>query len=455
MSSSYNPEIFKGVDRHLGLPSFGLRVHSYDRLTYEANVRPLRRPDLSIIEDRRFSLAGLVHHGAEIQAANKAKLDSSDTVAVVLDGRVSIYNQGFLGDLVEASRLVTALRQADKRVKIISSHTDIFDGSSDQGVSVAPIPADLPSGNEMPWQPRLLEYVGKVADGSPVMFPMNAKMPLLLSVNPDGEIADKTRIDELNRFLSQKETQVGIQPERWWRRGIHQLQALQIIADLTGIPGALEWDRFPDAYLHPNKRAQRSVDKVINIYNCFFKGASSDKVPLLVHPGVATNGRKIELKAFLESRWKKVLEEVKNEGLPIKSVNVLKPVDAQQGAMASRLATYAHELGFKTTALPEQKLRAKYGWSLGSFIAFLQELSHRQGIILGCDSMPAGHAGPAVDVPAVVLASPSYNPGFYCPPKDALVVMPKIVDDRGFTKDINPHHVVEAIRDMSEKVLSR
>ncbi len=71
--------------------------------------------------------------------------------------------------------------------------------------------------------------------------------------------------------------------------------------------------------------------------------------------------------------------------------------------------------------------------------------SNHRGMIVGCDSMPAGHAGPATDNPSIVLGSQSYNSGFYCPPDKSLVVMPS---KGAFTSSIEPSNVVWAIQEL-------
>ncbi len=442
-------KIFGPIDRHSGLPYFGLKVHNKKTLTYSANVNPLKQEDLSTLGDPKLSLFGLIAYEEDIRRNNIQLLNSSNTTTVVLDARTNAYNQGFLGDMIEASRLVTALRTVGKNVRIVGSHTDIFTGTNDSGIEVIPIPADLPPATERHWQPQLLEYIGEATKGSPVLFPMNARLPLLLDINRTGEIQNQDMLSMLQSYLRQTSSSPDIKPERWMHRGIHQLQALQITAHLIGLDGVYDWDKFPDAFLHPTDRARKSAEKITNIYRCFFNGSNHDGIPYLIHPGVATNGRKVDQKAYPETRWKRIIEGMTDENLALKSLSLLKPVDPAQGAMTTRLAEYAKSLGLKTALLPEQELRTKYGWTLGSFIAFLKELSHRRGIILGCDSMPAGHAAPALDIPAVVLGSPSYNPGFYCPPKDALIVMPNTRDGIAYTKDINPLHVLESLKDMA------
>lgn len=457
MPGPNNPEnpIFTGVDKHLSSPWFGLSIHSSQDLTYQADVRPINQEYLQRIADKSGSLGGLKTNRDAIRGANLSLWRSSDVITVVLDATTGTYKQGYLGDMIEATRIVNAIRAQDKKVRIVASHTDIFEGSQDPNIKLVPIPTDIPPATERPWQPRLLRFLGQVTEGDPVVFPLNAFMPILANIDKAGVITNTDMFSELNRVLGQGGHQFGIEPERWWKRGVHQLQALQIVSDLIGIEDVYQWKKFPDAYLYPNSSAKKTARRIVNLYKCFYSPTDHEGVSLLIHPGVATNGRKVELKFYPESRWKKVIDRIPAENLPFRNLTVMKPSEPAQAAIASRLAKHAREVGIKTTEILEAELKKKYGWTLGSFIAFLQELSSRRGLILGCDSMPAGHAAPAVGLHSVVLGSPSYNPGFYGPHENALIVMPNSSKGLAGTKDINPEHVARALDYMGTELLSR
>lgn len=445
--------VFEGIDKHLDSPWYGLSIHDQKTLTYRTDVKPLSYPDFEEIATKRYSLGSLLNHRSEIRRHNGKLLDESDVVSVVLDGRVNDRNQGYLGDMIEASRLVNALRQAGKNVQVIASHTDIFEGTTDKGIMVVPIPSDIPAATEHPYQPRLLRYIGQFSSGSAVLFPTNANLPILLSINSEGKILNEGMLSKFNNFLSASRNQFGVEPDRWWKRGAHQLQALQIVADLIGLEGVYDWKEFPKAFLEPDQHAKLVAQKARNFYKCT-TDTHSEGVSLLLHPGVATNGRKVELKLYPESRWKKVIDSLVGEDLPIRSLTIVKPIDLMQAGMASRLVEHADVLGIRVRELPERELKEKFGWTLGSFISFLQDFSTRNSIILGCDSMPAGHAGPAIGLDSIVLGSPAYNPGFYGPER-GLVVMPRSYRELVGTKQINPKHITAAIKTMSAEVMAK
>lgn len=443
--------IFNIADQHRGKPWFGMHPHSVEHLTYRTQVPTLNSADWDTITSRESSLSGLKTHRKAIREANERLWRSSDVLTMVLDGRANIYNQGYLGDLVEATRIINPILASGRNLRIITSAPDVFSGFEGSNLEITGIPAHVPVATDLPWQPELLRYVGQQADSSPVLFPLNARVPMLFDINGQGEVRNLSAVSELNRFLNQSQRQFGIRYEKWAKKGMHQLQALQVMTDLIGLDGSFDWSQFPDAFLHPDGHAKDTAAKVVNLYHCFYK--SNGRPPLLLHPGVATDGMKLKLKSYPESRWKRVITGISDEGLPVKSLTIIRPTDATQNAVAVRLVNHARKLGLKVSDVPEAKVRQDLGWSVGSFIAFLQELAHRQGVIVGCDSLPAGHAGPAVGIRSVVLGSPFFNPTFFCPPENSMVVMPNanldsVVDKDITTGAINPTHVVEAIRDI-------
>lgn len=442
-----------GIERYFSYPWSGLKPYKEGAFTYKPGVRPLTPEDLTTITGKHLIVGGisrLVLNRELVREMNRPYLDS-DVITVVLDGRVNVYNQGFIGDMIEASRMVTALRKQGKEVRIVTSHTDIFEGSVDSGISIVPIPADTPSAAETQWEPRLRRLIGRVAEGYPVLAPLNARLPILLSIDSEGEIVNGENISTLNRILNQREDGFGIEPNKWMNRGLHQLQALQVTADLVGMEGVFEWEGFPSTFLHPDNHARKVALDTILRYKCMQSSLNSGKFPLLIHPGIATNGRKMEQKFYPESRWRRVLDGLTDaEDLHIGNITIVRPVDNFQSGMAFKLVRYSEDelRSIKTFGLPEAELKQKEGWSLGAFIALLQEFKYRKGIIIGCDSMPAGHAAPALGIPSIVLGSPRYNPGFYCPPDNALVVMPPNAKPWPATKDINPAHIVAALKGM-------
>jgi hypothetical protein len=419
-NKSYNG--YPGIDKNLGRPWFGMNYESTKYATYNSDVRPLTAEDWAGITEKGQPLTGLGTHSKKIIRQNRAILAKSDTVTVVLDGRVNIFSQGYLGDLVEATRIIDPLLENGKHVRIVTSHTDIFGGAESNKLEVKGISSDIPPANHYPWDQRLLRYIGQAAAGSPVIFPVNARVPLAFEIDKQGEIKNGDIISVFNRMMNQSDKQVGIRHEKWAKRGVHQLQALQGFSHLLGFD-SLGWDKFPEAFFYPDSYSVKVADEVINYYHCFYS-TNNDK-PLLLHPGVATDGRKVALKGYPEEKWKAAITKISTSSAPVSSITMLKPVDQDQAMMATRLIKHAERVGFNVSEVPMEDINRKYGWSFGSFISFLQELSMRNGIILGCDSMPAGHAGPAAHLKAVVLGSPFFNPTFFGPAEKSLVVMPK------------------------------
>ena len=447
MSSSTKELVaFPGSEHALKKPWAGIQVCDETKGIYALNVKPINHGDWTEITKKGMPFTGLAKFGNNVINANKALLSSSDAVTVVLDGRINIFSQGYLGDLVEATRIVDPLLQAGKKVRIVTSHTDIFD-ESNSNIEIHGFPADIPPANQYPWEPRLLSFIGKVTQGDPVIFPLNARVPLAFDIKPGGKVSNISAISDLNGYLNQSDRQIGIRHEKWAKQGVHQLQALQGFVHLLGL-SALDWQQFPNAHLFPDRYSLQTAKEVIKGYGCFY--APEKGTPLFLHPGVATDGKKINLKGYSEDAWKASIKKIAEAELPIGSLTILRPIDREQGLTASRLAKQAQETGLPVSEVPIDEVVKKYGWSLGSFIAFLQELSFRKGIILGCDSMPAGHAGPAVGLKSVVLGSPFFNQTFFGPAKDSFTVMPQYnpeVDNfsKVTTEFIKPDQITSAL----------
>lgn len=424
MSNSKNKEIsgYAGIDNNFGRPWFGIRYQSIPNMTYAANIQPLNSEDWVTITEKGTSLQGLSGSKKDFKDKNTAVLGTSDVVSVVLDGRTDIFNQGYLGDVVEATRIIGPLQKAGKSVRVITSHTDIFEGAVGTKFEVVGLPADIPPANKYPWDPRLLRFVGRATQGDPVLFPVNARLPIAFDIDSTGTVRNHDQISALNSALNQSEQQLGIRHEKWAKKGVHQLQALQAFTDLIGVD-SFNWQQFPEAFLQPDTYSRTVANKVINAYHCFFNQENGS--PLFLHPGVATDGRKVTLKGYSEPKWKQAITEIAQSEIPLGSMTLLKPIDQEQGLMATRLAAHARKEGLQVSEVPMEEIIKNYGWSLGSFVAFLQDLAFRKGVIVGCDSMPAGHAGPAIGIKSLVLASPFFNPTFFAPPQDALIVMPR------------------------------
>jgi hypothetical protein len=446
---------YPGINKNFGKPWYGIQYSDPYNVIYSTNISPLNPDNWLEITQNGQPLSGLRTGAKDIIKRNQAILDASKEVNVVLDGRVNIFNQGYLGDLVEATRIIDPLLISGKKVRIITSHGDIFSGSGSDSVEVRGIPSDIPPANQYPWDQRLLRFIGQNANLAPTIFPVNARVPIAFNIDRQGTIKNGEEIDYLNKLLNQSTKQIGIRHEKWSKRGVHQLQALQAFSYLLGMD-SLNWSQFPEAFFYPDDYSVKVADEVIGYYHCFY--SRENKTPLLLHPGVATDGRKIDLKGYPEEKWKDVITAISESQAPVDSLTMLKPVDQDQSQIAGRLIKHAEKNGFNVSEVPMEDILKNYGWSFGSFVSFLQELSMRRGIILGCDSMPAGHAGPATNIRAVVLGSPFFNPTFFGPAQNSLIVMPRhdleehnLTDVKDLkTKHIKASQVVAAINSIAQ-----
>lgn len=438
-----NPESLHGnIQKYVDLPWYALKP--YDRDILSAEPKPLSESQIDELIDNltgnnpeKWPLVEKLHD------ENADLLKSTKSVAIILDGSSKNSKEGYLGDMIEATRLINTLRTAGKKVVIITPHDDLFQGTTDSSVSILPLPEEAQSSHIAPWRRELLDYLHDSIGDMPCVFPMNATMPALIRVGKGGLIENNDTLMLTKNAFGLYEKKIGIRPTRWGSAGIHQLQAFQTITYLLGIDSARKWQEFPSAFLHPAQSAKETAAEVTRIYGCFDKSTyGEDCPPLYLHPGVATNGSKIRTKFYPEDKWIDFIHELTATRDLANSLTFLEPTDPEQGAMTLRLATAAVEAGLRVAKVPMSQIKQRYEWTLGSFVAFLQELSNNRGVIVGCDSMPAGHAGPSTDNPTIVLGNLCFDPGFYCPSEKALVVLPS---KGNFTSGIVPERIVTAL----------
>lgn len=432
---------YPNIQTHLGTPHFGLQ--HYEGTILRADVRPLNKSQLEqALDAMTFNDPQRRQFAEKLHAANTALLKTNKKIAIVLDGYSNSSAEGYLGDMIEASRLVYALRTSGKNVTIVTPHADLFQGTTDKAINLIPLPEGTRGSHIPPWAPELLTYLSEAIGDTPCIFPMNANTPAFLKLGKNGMVRNQESL-----MLSAQAFRMGprgtyITPNMWSRVGIHQLQAIQITANLLGLEKTNEWREFPKAFLHPTIQAQEVAKTVVRAYGCFDCGEERKECPpLYIHPGTAINGSKLTTKFYPEDKWLDVIRKLAHAEYASNSLTFLEPTDPAQGAMTLRLATTAVDAGLRVAKVPMAQVKTRYGWSLGSFIAFLQELSKHRGIIVGCDSMPAGHAGPATRNPAIVLAG-NFDPGFYGPADKALVVLPS---KGNFTSGVDADRVVTAI----------
>lgn len=430
------------IGKHIDLPWYSLK--RYDREILSCESKPLTENQIDQVID---ILTGNNPEGRQLiqrlHDGNAELLKNTKSVAIILDGSSTNSREGYLGDMIEATRLINPLRNAGKEVIIITPHSDLFDGTADSKVSLLPLPKEAQASHIAPWNPALLDYLHNSIGDIPCIFPMNATMPALVQIGENGSIQNNDILMLAKNVFGLYEKRMGILPTKWGNAGIHQLQAFQTIAYLLGIDEARTWQKFPSAFLHPANRARATAAEVTRIYGCFDKSTyGEDCPPLYLHPGVAPNRSKIKSKFYPEARWIDFIHRITAARGLANSLTFLEPTDPEQGAMTLRLATEAVEAGLRVAKVPMTLVKQRYEWTIGSFIAFLQELSRYRGVIIGCDSMPAGHAGPATGNPSIVLGNLCFDPGFYCPPEKALLILPS---KGSFTSAVEPERIVSAL----------
>lgn len=442
MSTERRGEVFE-VQKRLDLPWYALQ--RYEGNTFKANVRPFCKSELDQLVRQ---LAGLnqerYDYAMWLRDENTRILNSTDKVAIILDGRAKGLAEGFIGDMIEASRMVNVIKSAGKDVIIATPHPDLFLANHDPSVRILPLPKTIQASHTAPWSPELLGFLQDSIGDTSCFFPMNAATPAFIQLGADGVVQNTDSLSLIKEAFRTNGKNPRITPMLWGKYGIHQLQAFQINAYMLGIESAENWQQFPKAFLRPSPQAREVAQEVVKIYGCF-ESESEDCPPLYLHPGTATNGSKLITKFYPEDKWADFINLLSTAPYTAGSLTFLEPTEPQQAAMTLRLASIAIEAGLRVAKVPMAFVKQKYEWTLGSFIAFLQELSRHRGIMVGCDSMPAGHAGPATGSMTVVLGSHCYNPGFYCPPRRSLVVLPSF---EPYTSSIEPERVVKAMQYM-------
>lgn len=379
---------------------------------------------------RRADLNGL-------EVENKEVLKESRNIGIVLDARARGANQGWLGDVIEASRMIPVLREEGKRVTVFTSHPDMFAGTLDQGVKVVAIPTLLEPALLHPWNTQILRFVCGQADA--FAFPLNAHMPVLVKIDSDGTIKNARTIEVLKKAIRQNSLWSGVNVTKWSRFAVHQLQALQVFADLLGVEGATQWKQFPNAYLFPDRYGQEVAQRTLE--NEFSPSTTNDERVLFIHLGVATDDDKLNSKFYPLEKWEEVLKEVTKISRKIPLV-ILRPNDRAQVALAEILSDIGRDQGLPIYEVPLSRGHQRFEWTLGAFIAYLQQTTKNSAMI-GVDSMPAGHLAPALNIPSVVLGNLTYPCEFFSPEQNSFLIMPL----EGYcTSCVEPADVGHAIR---------
>ena len=391
----------------------------------------------------------------DLRERNQSMIDASGgNISIVLDGRSgSIYEgsaptEGYLGDVVEGASVISALSDLGANVTVFTPHIGTITSDESRGIHVEGLPIDMPHQPHYPWTTQTLKFIHDTNPDSAIFFPLNAALPNLISTNDRGEILNIRDLQEIRLAIfgktgvfdaDQERLRTIIKESVWSKRGLHQLQALQVSLHLLGFDLDAHVQTLPESYLRPSPQAQQHA-RALSQELFRDRTSSEDGVPLFVHIGVATGSHKVDSKYYPMKHWKEVMGQLSTEGLPISGTIFFIPSDKKQAQDTMEIAQIAQANGQRVAYMPEQALASRYGWSLGTFISFLQQLSAHEGVVLGCDSMPV-HAAAATGNRTVVIGNRAFNPAFYAP-RAATMVLPS---ESLFTSSIEPSQVVRAV----------
>ncbi len=380
----------------------------------------------------------------ELIRSNQVVYDQAKTVTVYLNAKAGFLPQGWIGDMIEAYRLIPPILQQGKRVHLVTSHPELFEGVQNRKFTVSGVPENIHADYRYPWSSELLDFLSNKTDGNCVLFPMNAHMPAVFVIR-NGTVVNGLTVDLVRQIVHPwMKTSFGIF-SRDWAKTSHQLHALQIFAYMIGINSVSSWDRFPKPPIQPSHSAQLQAHNVIKEINL-----EKGQPVLFVHLGTASNSSKVRSKYYPIECWKQVFGELIPDLLKSNhKVLIMTPLDFQQASDSLNLIAFLNSKGVSQAELfpnPE-----KFGYlplSLHVLTSCIDELKDRS-TFLGIDSMPAGHLAPVFDIPTIVIGNFVYHPSFYCPPENAIVVLPE--EGLETASDVNAHNVVRAVRTMIKK----
>lgn len=341
--------------------------------------------------------------------------------------------------MIEATRWIRIVRHSGRTVTVCTPYPELFEGSERDDIRIITIPHSIKSASLYKFSAQSRKFLRQEQGvKSPLIFPINAHMPLY------SLAGNKANSDLIQELVAQQNSPQNIRyfeyETRVWRKhAVHQLQAMQVVATTLGFDDTAYWENFPPVYLQPNQASEESAENTIRN---FIPNRYEGRFPIFVHPGVDPSPSKLRTKFYPEEQWVRLVNEMNRVFGDSIHLNFLAPLTPDQADMTGRLADYSNSVGLSTSFVPFHEID---GWNMGSFVSFAQKVASKPGIMLGMDSLAAGHLFPAY-MPSVVLGSYAFNPLFYCPPDRALVVMPL----RGRTTDgIQPEQVITAINDMS------
>lgn len=372
-----------------------------------------------------------------IRRANSKILNRCSEVAIILDGR-----NGWLGDLIEASRAIPVLATSGKKVLVFTSHADLMEGMDSENVSIISIPSHISPASDFLDIDELVGFIGNYHTDI-LLSPMQAAWPVIMEIeHSDGRtrIKDKasiaTKINAAFPCANSDFTAIerGVK-DVWQATPMHQLQALQALLFLWGLDSVLEWNEFPAAFIKPSIATRR------NAAASFAATYRSGSLPIIVHPGTSLSKPMKLGKRFPIASWEATLRCISESFTDTEKTmaHFMFYADVEQQGVAERLQSIAVALNLSAEVL---KLHTTN--SLGEFAHILKIASEHKGLIIGNDSMAAAHMGPAVGLRSLVLGNRIFLPTFYAPVDDSLLALPP--DGVAETATIPVGEVVKALR---------
>ncbi len=418
-------------------PWEALRPISGNLPIWEAKVRPLVSTEVEQVKraitdnntQQRYLLSLL-------EEGNRQVFDEHEEIGVFLDGRTRLKPEGYLGDMIAVSGVVNTLLAAGKRVAIITPHDDVFGGTLDERVRLIHLDPAKEGNPIYPLFKPTLKKLSEEGPDMPIMFPINAAIPIWVQVDQQGRVANKDLIDEIGEnIFSRKGYPHSRLTTGWMEQRMHQVQGLQVLSNILGINDQTP-DYLPPPFLSPDTKSQDIAAKVINELQ-----VNPEKHLVLLHHGVAAEQTKIHSKFYPEQAWEDVFYNLIEHNDKLQFLTFI-PTDPKQAQGAHRIIAYAEEAEFEVVQVPLDQIMAKYGWSLGAYINFMQHLHQNyKPTFIGVDSMPA-HLADALDIPSIVIGNEEYPPTFFSGVDNQIVVRP---GESRYASTISPRDVSDTI----------
>jgi hypothetical protein len=356
------------------------------------------------------TLQALREHNAQQLAQNDAS-----TVGLILDGRKQVKKRGFFGDAVEASRVVRTIAAPERHVRVITPDADVFTQTLEH-VQTVPVLANIPMTWKSPcncgnasssrYHKAVKEAAGLdrlVAAPNICMFPYwfggSASRPNNLPVELPEE------------FIARKNGCVQFVNKRFWTIDdiLNQVHAHQLWLYLLGAIDAPVPICPPFLVDNPHL----AIEEVMSL-----QVAQTDRV-IMIHIG--TDGERV--KYWCRDRWKSLIDGIAVD-FPGHRVCFLWPANPDRQDDTQCLINYAiAEKHLAPIQFPKKLSLQRFILVLRSVIGFFDTTP----ILVGVDSLSAGHLYPALGGRSVVIGNNQRDDfHFSCPgsPGSMLVLPP-------------------------------